>query len=126
MNTQKNTNIRNIFLGLALCAMVLFMFTSTGKDLLENGYRLFAPTVAQSAIMPMENDSSIFQKALETEIYLPQEVDLNAGSDFIPQLEQAGKLEGSDITAMLNGGGLQCNFRDHMAGAVALNNCGSI
>lgn len=126
MNTQKNTNIRNIFLGLALCAMVLFMFTSTGKDLLGKGYRLFAPTVAQSAIMPVEDDSSIFQNALEAKIYLPQEVDLNAGSDFIPQLDQAGKQESSDISAMLNGSGHQCNFRDHMAGAVALNDCGSI
>ena len=121
MNTRHNTIISRIFLGLGICAIALFMCTSAGKGLLTKASSLFSPTTAQSAIMTENETGMLFQNALEAEIYLPQEVDLTAGSDFIPQLEQSSQAESRDITAMLNGAGHQCSFRNHMSGAVALN-----
>lgn len=124
MNTRHNTIIRDIFLGLGLCVMVLFMFTSTGESLLHKGASLLSPRPAQSAIMTENDQAAIFQNALEREIYLPQVVDLTAGSDFNP--EQSAQAEATDVTAMLNGTARQCNFRDHMSGALALNDSGCI
>lgn len=116
MNSRHNTIIRNIFLGLGVCAIALFMFTSTGKGLLTEASSLLSPRTAQSAIMSENETGMLFHNALEAEIYLPQEVDLNAGSDFIPQVEQSSQAESHDITAMLNGAGRQCSFHNHLAG----------
>lgn len=123
MNRSHNKSVfRNIFAGVIVCAFAAgFLFTDSGKSLMRSGASFFAPAVAESAIVPADNSAALFRSALEEEIYLPQEVDLTAGSDFISLEEINAQGTPGDLTAMLDGAGHQCNFRDHMAGAVALN-----
>lgn len=126
MNSSRNNTLsRCILLGLSLCVIAaVFMFSKPGQNVLESAANLVAPRVAQSAIMPAEDTYNSFQAALENVIYLPHEVDLNAGSNYIAPEALQEKTESADITAMLGGQGHQCNFRDHISGAVALNGQG--
>lgn len=124
MNTRENTSIiRKIISGMGICALVAFFcFTDTGRDIIRSGSGLFGASVAESAIRPEVSTTDTFRTALESEIYLPQEVDLTAGSNLISQNEASAQGNPAELTALLDGAGHQCNFRDHMSGAVALNN----
>lgn len=103
-----------------LCIIAgIFMFTDPGQEILKEGRSLFSPAIAESASIPT-NDNSSFVRALETEIYLPQEVDTTAGSNLvISDNSPTTNTESQELTAMLSGKGRQCSIHNH--GSLALN-----
>lgn len=119
MNASKT--LRRSIIGLSLCAIaVVFMFTSAGKSMLSEARSLYEPAIAESAVTPL--DSADFRNALESEIYLPQEVDFTAGSNLLISDNSSESTGSEELTALLDGKGRQCSFQNH--GALALNGQG--
>lgn len=119
MNASKT--FRRVIIGLSLCAIaVVFMFTSAGKSALSEARSLYEPAIAESAEKPF--DAADFRNALESEIYLPQEVDFTAGSNPLVSDNASQSAGPEELTALLDGKGRQCSFQNH--GALALNGQG--
>lgn len=123
--TSSRSVIRN-FVFLGVCVLVAaFCLTAPGKSLFAKGMNFISPATAQSAIVPVAQSQADSLRAIfDNEIYLPHEVDLNAGSDFNPDEQNETANVSQDLNAMLSVQGKHCTIRNHMDGAVALNETG--